>query len=629
MKKNGLFFFFSFFINFVLSQSIDYLNVSSVEGNKYGFTQQNPFLLHFKTNQIESIDTMLAHFETRFHPLNALALNQGPSDYFHWIALPLENVEPSESELFFTLKNSAINQIRYFWLERDSIIWQGVTGDNYCFANRPYPFCNFSFPVKIHPKSRGILILELDKRNENFFCGFDVMKSNDFRKFEVKTYWVFGIFTGIILITIAVNLFLFFSLKDKVHLWYGLYAFSNLFLLLSYEGMDFQFIYPEIPFLSNISRYITTGVTYILLFQVFVVFVKEGLLSNRIRWLVRGVQLFYFSLICVVIVVFSYNAETVWGKIFLFRVLSISGSIALVTFLFWSWREYRNGHKPSLLFFFAIALLLTGSIEYVLNINGWYTGVYLFPTAIPSNMQICLVMEVVVVFFAIFYRYKVYRNERLKLQLKLLESENTWRQQLLQGTMAERNRIAMDVHDGIGSRLFGARIKLDSLLRSTNQSLSQFQEVSDELLIISKELKNVILSLSKNEENTVDQIHYLSVIVKEMFANVNREVKMNFLVNDLELKRDFLMDLQLMMMEMANNVIRHSPKSEVVASIEVRDGQLLVRWEEKSNYSHRVEGSGLGLLSIQNRFLKWNGKREESDFPFNYSILFALETVSA
>jgi len=210
-----------------------------------------------------------------------------------------------------------------------------------------------------------------------------------------------------------------------------------------------------------------------------------------------------------------------------------------------------------------------------------------------------------------------------------LESENTWRQQLLQGTMAERNRIAMDVHDGIGSRLFGARIKLDSLLRSTNQSLSQFQEVSDELLIISKELKNVILSLSKNEENTVDQIHYLSVMVKEMFANVNREVKMNFLVNDLELKRDFLMDLQLMMMEMANNVIRHSPKSEVVASIEVMDGQLLVRWEEKSMYSHKVEGSGLGLLSIQNRFLKWNGKREENDFPFNYSILFALETVSA
>ena len=629
MKNIGLAFFVWMMLNSGFCQEVQYLPLDQVQYNNFGFTNKNPYLLHFTTSRAESADSLVSKLPQFFSPLNSLALNQGPSSMLHWIALPLENVDSVQQEVFFTLKNSAINCIRYYWVEDERIVWQGITGDNVIFSQRPYPFCNFTFPLTVQPFSRGVLMLELDKRNENFFCGFDLMKATDFRKFEVKTYWIFGIFTGIILITIAVNLFLFFSLRDRVHLWYGMYALSTMFLLLAYEGMDFQFIYPETPFISNVSRYLTTGTTYILLFQLLVVFVKEGFVSGYTKWLIRGFQGAHLVLLFSTVITFGFFEDTEKMKIVLFRALSIISSLSLLTLLLLSWQEYRRGHKPSLLFFVAVLLLFIGSVEYVLNINGLYTGVYLFPTAIPSNMQICLVAEAVMVFFAIFYRYKVYRNERMQLKYKLLEAEVNWRDQQFQSIVNERSRIAMDIHDGIGSRLFGTRLKLDGVIRTHDLNASSFEEVSSELMLISKELKNVIWSLTHRETSAEEQMRHLEALLIEMFLNVPSECKIDFDLGDAILKIEFLMDLQLMLLEMASNFIKHSSSTQARVKVYKMGNQVVLHWMEESPEIKTQKGSGLGLMSIQNRYEKWKGKREKKDAAFDYCIFFEANEISA
>jgi signal transduction histidine kinase len=410
-------------------------------------------------------------------------------------------------------------------------------------------------------------------------------------------------------------------------LWYGLYALSNLFLLLSFDGLDFQFIYPEVPFLSNISRYVTTGMTYILLFQLLIVFIKEGKSSVAVKILIRSFQIIHLMLLVTSIVTFWYFQYSEWIKIFLFRSLSLLSVVSLIALLVVSFRHYRRGHKASLLFFIAIFILLSGSIEYVLNLNGWRTGLLLFNSVIPSNMQICVILEVLLVFFAVFYRYKLYRDEGSKLRYKLLETESKWREQEIESRNEERKSIAMDIHDGIGSRLFGARMKLESILLKQGLDDQEFNSISGELTLISKELKNVILSLSKDENSARAQITALAEKLSDLFSHSSMKMDFKIELHDEEFQSGFILDVQLIFLELANNVLKYSNCEKVEASLLVKENQVILCWVECPEIPTHRAGDGLGLRSISKRFKRWQGHREDLLFPYHYKLIFQKQWV--
>jgi signal transduction histidine kinase len=236
-------------------------------------------------------------------------------------------------------------------------------------------------------------------------------------------------------------------------------------------------------------------------------------------------------------------------------------------------------------------------------------------------------MEVVVVFFAIFYRYKVYRDEGLRLKYKLLETEAMWKQQEINGRKDERKRIAMDIHDGIGSRLFGARIKLDSLIRSSLISKTDCNVISEELLFISRELKVLILGLSKDESNTQTQLDILQKRLEELFFHSNKSINFKFQIESAILVDSFLLDVQLIFMELANNVLKHSSCREVNASILIDGNFLRLIWNEMPVTLTKLKGNGLGLMSIELRCKKWGGKMQSFSSPYQYLMTFEYEKV--
>ena len=600
---------------------VTFLHTDEIE-KQFHFSAKNPHIFWFSSPLDLPVDTVFKKLDKDFIPLNSFALNKGPSNQLHWIAVPFENNGSLEESIFFTLKNSAINRIEYYWIVDRRIEVEGVTGDDFPFTHRPYGFCNFTFPISIRPNQKGILLLELDKRNENFFCGFSVLKEREFHRFEIFSYWMFGIFSGIILVTIAVNLFLFFSLRDWVHLWYGFYAITNLLLLLSYDGLDFQFLYPNMPFLSNVSRYLTSGFAYILLFQLLIVFVKQGNITRFVGFVTRGFQLVHFSIILLALCTHLFFADSIWLKIFLFRSLSIVGGLSLICLFLFSFQSYRRGNQQSLLFVVAMAILFLGSVEYIVNINGWYTGLFLFESVIPSNLQICVILEVLMVFFAIFYRHKKYRLEGLVLKNKLLESESRWREQELILLNEERKRIAMDMHDELGSRLFGAKMKIESIcMKEANSAL---KEVGEELNIISKQIKNIIWSLSDDRIGVSAQFELLRSRMEELFKH--SPISFYFSLNsELEsVPHALMMDVQLIILEIASNTLKYSSCSKVQLDVYLKNSEIEIDWSELPYKKSSSAGQGIGLLSIQKRIEKWKGTRVPSEHRFRYHVIFPL-----
>lgn len=380
--------------------------------------------------------------------------------------------------------------------------------------------------------------------------------------------------------------------------------------------------------MSNLSRYFTTSLTYIFIFQIFLTFLSESRHKRKIENGCRVVQFCHLLLIIGVCIVFRFYSDTTYLKILLFRLLSILSLISLLLLLIFSFVEMRKSRGTALLFFIGIFLLFLGSIEYLLNINGLYTGIIFFETAIPSNLQIFVVLEVLVVFLAIFYRYKKYRYEAWNLQNKLLQSENRWYQQMLSGVFDERNRIAKDIHDGIGSKLFGSRMKLEMSLRtSENVDEVLISEAIKELTEINSDLRDIVWSLSTTSDGDVSLLQKLILDLNRLFYLNQRELKSELYLTA-DVNPSFLLDLQLMVMEMSTNFSKYSLCLEVSLILREDGDSFIFEWREKNHLESKSSyANGLGLKSIDSRLNKWNGVRDRKTYPFDYVISFPLESI--
>lgn len=622
-----VFFVFSVLLNFQAS-ALEYAPLGKSEASEFHFFQSNPYLLYH--TEIQSLDPLpwIKSDFNEFESLNNRALNMGPSENYYWMLFPLKNESNETKNFFVTLKNSAINQIRYYYIKNKEVIDSGITGDNFAFQSRPYQFCNFSFPIQLKAGEEMCLLLELDKRNENFFCAFDVSDEGEFHQMEIRVYLIFGVFVGLLLLSILLNLVLYVGIKDKVHLIYSLYALSNLLLILAYDGLDFQFIYPDNPFISNISRYVTTSMTYILLFSLLKIFVFEDKMKVRINRLKMAFQFAHLLVIFSSILIFKFADDSAWQKIVLFRFLSVLSLSSMIVLIILAYGRSREGSKQAQLFLLAVTILFLGAIEYTLNINGWITHLFLFNIAIPGNLQLFIVIEVVLVFIAIAFRFKKIRDESLLMSYQLILAESKKKDEEIALIFNERKRISADLHDGIGSILFGVRMKIQTYLQSHDRSRLDLEAVSNDLNIMSSSLRRVVWRLQ--EDRPFDLI-LNDLLGKAQFIFTQKGVEFKTKINlnsTFVFKEEFKRDFKFLFLEILSNASKYSNASEFTCHIEVTNSDLNFLWLDSGTDTADRRAGGFGLMNIAGRIKNWNALRNEGAHPFDYNIQFSLEMIS-
>lgn len=613
---------------FLDCKSIEYMPISFIDKGSTHFFELNPYLLYrteeTRTNPRQWIEDGLRDFQI----FNEVALNKGPSGNYHWIVFPIQNDMMSNQTIHVTLKNSAINEIRYYYVINNAIVNSGITGDNFHFDSRPYSFCNFTFPWTLKIGEKGYLIFELDKRNENFFSAFDVSTSSGFHKMETNVYLVFGIFAGIILLSIMLNLVLYIGIKDKVHLWYSIYAFSNLVLILAYDGIDFQFFYPDWPFLSNISRYVATSTTYILLFKLLEVFVMDDELKSK-SWIkyIRSFQTLHFLVIVGTLLIFAFWDDSSWLKILAFRFLSILSLVSMIALIGFSWRSVRRGRQQSILFLIAVLILFLGALEYVLNINGWITYLFLFNSTIPSNLQIFIIIEVVLVFIAIAFRFKKIRDENLDYKYQLLLSESRKKDEAIALILQERKRISSELHDGVGSILFGVRMKVHSVFKRRIGGEDEFISLNQDLDLMSESLKKVVWRLQ-------DHGHFGNLVelivgkAEDQLKKLNKIFQTEISIDSsIEVSDDFSRDFYFLFSEILSNTLKYSTAEKIVCQIVIDGDMIRFKWEDAGRVNQMENSIGMGLQSIQNRISRWQGVIEPGNNRFDYQINFPISAI--
>jgi signal transduction histidine kinase len=253
--------------------------------------------------------------------------------------------------------------------------------------------------------------------------------------------------------------------------------------------------------------------------------------------------------------------------------------------------SFRKGFKPALFLLAGQLLFLAGAILRTLFIG---MNQHFFP---PSVFEIGLIAEIIIISYGLMYRYNQYKKEKEKLALELQEERIRTAKEILNTQEQEQKRIAADLHDELGGNLAAIKMTLQSF------HLPAKQEETMNYLIdkASNSTRHIAHDLMPPEfENT-----NLLELLDKFYLRLNTEGKINFHFHSTGAVHPFHKQEELMIyriiLELTNNIIRHSKATEATIQFIYYDDQLEIMVEDNGMGISKDTPGGIGLKTVQSR----------------------------
>ncbi len=202
----------------------------------------------------------------------------------------------------------------------------------------------------------------------------------------------------------------------------------------------------------------------------------------------------------------------------------------------------------------------------------------------------------------IFYWNKILlirRNEKIKVQNALIEGEQ-----------AERNRLALELHDSVANDLNGVILLLNGSKEQNNlvndaglnRSLEKLNETHQKV----RKLSHTLMPRSLTERGLKFAINDLA----SDFGSGNLHIDLQLLGIDERLKSFVEFNVFCIIQEALNNIIKHSNASNVLIECNRVEDLLFVNIEDNGvgfDVKHISEKRGIGMDNITNRVKLING----------------------
>ncbi|HWY38022.1 MAG TPA: tetratricopeptide repeat protein [Bacteroidia bacterium] len=189
---------------------------------------------------------------------------------------------------------------------------------------------------------------------------------------------------------------------------------------------------------------------------------------------------------------------------------------------------------------------------------------------------------------------------------------------IIQAQENERNRIAQDLHDGMGTFLSTLKINLQSFEDAIPfEKMTHYKNISTLVDKTSSELRNIMKDISSEtlQENGLEGA------LRELAENVNHSgaIRMNFLSHGLTKRLDNIIEINLyrVAQELVNNCIKHAGATQATLQLIDHENTVLLMLEDNgkgfdAQNLKRGKDTGMGLKNIHNRvnFIKGTLKSE-------------------
>jgi len=222
-----------------------------------------------------------------------------------------------------------------------------------------------------------------------------------------------------------------------------------------------------------------------------------------------------------------------------------------------------------------------------------------------------VLLVILLILFLLIYQKRIVTQEN---RLQKLENE---RQQVLlkatiEGQERERERLAKDLHDGIGSLLSGLSLNLKFQKNKESPESKQADFLEEACKLVDEGIKNVRLVSHDLMPTTLENFGLISAM-NECCEPVNNsskiKVKINVVSEIFHLPKDISLGLLRVFQELLQNTIKHSEASQVNTVVEFNTNFIQLDYSDNGKgFDFDINNSkGLGIKSMESRIQALEG----------------------
>jgi signal transduction histidine kinase len=447
-------------------------------------------------------------------------------------------------------------------------------------------------------KKGDLLVFRIKPKNNTVvFNGRIILGSAVQIIHKVFTESIQGLFfAAVALITSLVALILYLkTLRIKLLLGIAVFVFPLSIFELS-NSLFLRIIYPA-PLIYEYLNFISLSAVSIGgLFGI--IRVLSASLSRYIKYLAYfNIVFLVFSIIINHLTLFSFI--DILPYLLALIVLEIICSIVII-----SLTEKKNNPSVkilvngSMLFFFFAALqiiiYLTKGFhsEYLSNIRILYIGFAFFIAS--------LIWIVIQEFIETYRQKELFRTKELEAIKRENETRHEFTKNLISSQEAERNRIALELHDSVAQKLLFIKNKL--LLSSQDKTKVNSEELVKELTNITGETIQEIRDITYNlRPEYLDQLG-ITAAIEHIIEKVSASSEIKFEANieeiDNLLTKEHEINFFRIIQESLNNIVKHSRATDAKVNIARNGDEIFLAVIDNGRNCKKQNSSSIGGLGI-------------------------------
>jgi signal transduction histidine kinase len=505
--------------------------------------------------------------------------NFDDSPFPHWIRFGVQN-RGLKSQKVSLVTKGIDSLLVYVTNVKGKTLHQFNSGSHINIGLREIPSSFLCVSFELQPDSTYYIWSRI--RNVHYRLAaspFDLYKQDAAKTYIFRQHFYYSLFIGSMFLFLLLGLFLAYSFKDKIYWYYLGCVVCALCIMLVYNDYLYLLLdkLPDIVVNKNILGVLSATV------PVFYLLFAEQFLEISSREFAKTIRVSRFIILIQYAAMFGLIAfqQTLFEYKTLFYVfMGILSSINLV-YLVNSWPS-----PQSKLFIFAtLPVTVTVLLETLSNLHQWPVqnihNAYYFTTF----------LELIALTAGLVYRFKKNEEEKYQLQNELVNVG-------FEAQRTERNQIADEMHNELGSILVVAKHQLQQLAQSFPDVY--WQEVKINIDSAYRRVRELSQQLRSDDD------YQLHLLLTEKYKSVKL---VDFSFDGLEgIHFDSKIQVVLLSIisEIITNALKHAHSTYISVQISYNQPELKVIIDDDGvgfDQKNALE-QGQGLKSIEKRITR-------------------------
>ena len=436
-------------------------------------------------NALSFGDVSSAAFRERFQQHSSYQNKDFRINASYWIKVPIRHSTTTKKVWLLEFYDQTIDSLDAFVPQSDGTYRRVQMGDRLPFESRSLLHKNFE--ILLDMKSDSVMVYYFRVRSHGFADVRIAFRSvNRFVYYALNEYFLFGTFYGMILIISLYNFLVFLAIKEIKNIYYILYILSVAAYAMSYDGIGFQYLWPDHPGWNDYA----IGITLYCVILWALVFTRRFLrtkasaprLDRALHWMIILRSAFFLAEVVFLPELLTYrNIEIIPLSLIFYTAIAV----------------WNRGYRPARFFVMAYGILFTGFFIRSLV----YFNILPFTTPLHYSLHISFVLEMLFLTFAMGDRIRILKAMRDRALKRIIHQHEV--------NMRLKDKVNRELEQKVlerTSELNHKNAELEKINRKLEQQSAEINQINSLLDLDNWKLKNSIREVLNERlmEKTMD-----------------------------------------------------------------------------------------------------------------------------